>query len=176
MRVLALYPRRDAATSVRFLRDHLLKEFPFPIQRIQTDRGGEFSRPAEAGGGMDFQVALMQERIRFRPIRPYSPHSAATGGRNGKVERSQRTDRMEFYATADLKAPDLAMQLKEWQQFYNEVRPHGGIGGRPPLAQYRRAADRVPARSAVAEAYDPSQESNLRVRDYAIDKGLWPPS
>ena len=88
MRVLALYPKRDAATSVRFLKDHLLKEFPFPVQRIQTDRGGEFF-------GMDFQVALMQERIRFRPIRPYSPHL------NGKVERSQRTDRMEFYATAD---------------------------------------------------------------------------
>jgi transposase InsO family protein len=163
MRVLALYPKRDAATSVHFLRDHLLKEFPFPIQRIQTDRGGEFF-------GMDFQVALMQEKIRFRPIRPYSPHL------NGKVERSQRTDRMEFYATADLEAPDLADQLKEWQRFYNEVRPHGGIGGRSPAAQYRRAADRVPTRSAVAEAYDPSQEGNLRVRDHAIDKEIWPPS
>ena len=51
VRVLALYPRRDAATSVRFLRDHVLEELPFPVQRVQTDRGGEFSRPAEAGGG-----------------------------------------------------------------------------------------------------------------------------
>ena len=169
MRVLALYPKREAAASVRFLRDHVLKEFPFRVQRIQTDRGGEFF-------GMDFRVALMQERVRFRPIRPYSPHPAAIGGRNGKVERSQRTDRMESYATADLEAPDLAAQLKEWQRLYNEVRPHGGIGGRPPLAQYRRAADRVPTRSAVAEAYDPSQEGTLRVRDYAIDRGLWPPS
>ncbi len=182
MQVLALYPKRNAATSVRFLRDHVLgraaarPEFPFPIQRIQTDRGGEFSRPAEAGGGMDFQVALMEERIRFRPIRPYSPHPAAIGGRNGKVERSQRTDWMEFYATADLKAPDLPDRLKEWQDFYNEVRPHGGIGGRPPVAQYRRAADRVPTRSAVAEAYDPSQEGNLRIRDHAVDKEIWPPS
>ncbi|MEM1043876.1 MAG: integrase core domain-containing protein, partial [Bacteroidota bacterium] len=47
-------------------------------------------------------------------------------------------------------------ELKAWQRFYNEVRPHGGIGGRPPLAQYRRAADRVPTRSAVAADYDPS--------------------
>lgn len=46
MRALALYPRRNAKTSVCFLRDHVLKEFPFPVQRIQTDRGGEFSRPA----------------------------------------------------------------------------------------------------------------------------------
>lgn len=130
---------------------------------------------------MDSQVALMQERIRFRPIRPYSPHPAADGGRHGKVERSQRTDGMggryapPFYATADLAAPDLPDRLKEWPRFY-EVRPHGGIGGRPPVAQYRRAADRVPTRSAVVESYDPSQEGNLRVRDHAVDKGIWPPS
>ena len=83
---------------------------------------------------------------------------------------------MEFYATADLKAPDLAAQLKEWQRFYNDIRPHGGIGGRAPAAQYRLAADRVPTHSAVAEAYNPSREGNLRVRDHAIDKELWPAS
>ena len=38
---------------------------------------------------MEFQLALMQERIRFRPIWPYSLHL------NGKVERPQRTDWME---------------------------------------------------------------------------------
>lgn len=42
MRVLALYPRRTAHNAARFLKDHVLEEFPFPIQRIQTDRGGEF--------------------------------------------------------------------------------------------------------------------------------------
>ena len=79
MRVLALYPRRTATNSVCFLREHLLKEFPFPVQRVQTDRGAEFFGDA-------FQRALMAERIKFRPIRPYSPHL------KGKVERSQRTD------------------------------------------------------------------------------------
>ena len=169
MRVLALYPQRNAKTSVRFLRDHMLKEFPFPVQRIQTDRGGEFF-------GMDFQLALMEERIRFRPIRPYSPHLNGKGDRRRSHERSQRTDWMEFYATADLKAADLPVQLKAWQRFYNEVRPHGGIGGRSPVAQFRRAADRVPTRSAVAEAYDPTQEGNLRIRDHAVDREIWPPS
>lgn len=164
MRVLALYPRRNAKTSVRFLREHVLKEFPFPVQRIQTDRGAEFF-------GMAFQLALMEERIRFRPIRPYSPHP---GGRGGAVAANGL--HVEFYATADLRSPDLPAQLKAWQQFYNEVRPHGGVAGRSPLSQLRRAADQIPARSTVAEAYDPVQEGNLRIRDHAVDREIWPPS
>ena len=51
-------PRRTAKNSVRFLREHMLRAFPFPIQHIQTDRGGEFF-------GMDFQLALMEEKIKF---------------------------------------------------------------------------------------------------------------
>jgi len=46
----------------------------------------------------------MEYGIKFRPLRPASPHL------NGKVERSQRTDLEEFYAT-DLRAQDLAERL-----------------------------------------------------------------
>jgi len=47
MRVLALYPSRSAINAVHFVKNRLLHEFPlhefpFPIQRIQSDRGGEF--------------------------------------------------------------------------------------------------------------------------------------
>jgi hypothetical protein len=41
IRVVALFPRRTAANSLRFL-ELMTEEFPFPIQRIQTDRGREF--------------------------------------------------------------------------------------------------------------------------------------
>jgi transposase len=34
MRVLTFYPRRTAHNAVRFLKEHVLKEFPFPIQGI----------------------------------------------------------------------------------------------------------------------------------------------
>lgn len=90
------------------------EEFPFPIQRIQTDRGDEFF-------GTPFQRALMDRAIKFRPIRPYSPHL------NGKVERSQRTDRVEFYATIEQGDPEMESKLKEWQHFYNWIRPHGAM-------------------------------------------------
>lgn len=40
-RVLRIYKRRTAANTLDFL-DCVIEEMPFPIQRIQTDRGREF--------------------------------------------------------------------------------------------------------------------------------------
>lgn len=40
--VARLYPRRTAANTLKFLQ-HVVEEMPFPIQRIQTDRGTEFT-------------------------------------------------------------------------------------------------------------------------------------
>jgi transposase InsO family protein len=68
----------------------IIKAFPFPIQRIQTDWGTEFFNYI-------FQEALADHCIKFRPIKPRSPHL------NGKVERSQQTDKMEFYNLLNLK-------------------------------------------------------------------------
>ena len=69
----------------------------------------------------------MEWGIKFRPIKPASPHW------NGKVERSQRTDLDEFYATVDLKTPCLHDMLAEWQQYYNWDRPHSALGGKAPI-------------------------------------------
>jgi transposase InsO family protein len=126
MRVLALYPRRTLHNAARLLREHVLEEFPFPVWRVQTDCGGEFF-------GMPFQRALMEHAIKFRPIRPYSPHL------NWKVERSRRTNRVEFYATVERRDPQLEAKLKEWQHFYNWTRPHVAHGGRPLMERYFEA-------------------------------------
>jgi transposase InsO family protein len=115
--VLRLYPRRTAKYSVHFLEERMIYEFPFPIQRVQTDRGDEFF-------GLPFQKALRVYCIKFCPNRPRSPHL------NGKVERSQQTDEMEFWMTADLKDPELELRLEEWQFFYNGQRPNSALGGR----------------------------------------------
>jgi transposase InsO family protein len=56
----------------------MIEEFPFPIQRIQSDRGREFF--AEK-----VQLKIMEYCIKFRPVKPASPLL------NGKVERSQKT-------------------------------------------------------------------------------------
>ena len=51
----------------------------------------------------------MDHCIKFRPNRPASPHL------NGKVERSQKTDREEFWAVTDPRTSDLELRLAEWQ-------------------------------------------------------------
>ena len=56
---------------------------PYPAQRVQTDQGPKFF-------ACKVQEQLMNYGIKFRPIRPASPHL------NGKVERSQNTDKIEF--------------------------------------------------------------------------------
>lgn len=40
-RLLEIYTRRTAENTLTFI-DLLIEQFPFPIQRIQTDRGREF--------------------------------------------------------------------------------------------------------------------------------------
>lgn len=156
--VLELYSRRSAANAVRFLEDRMLVEFPFPIQRIQTDRGGEFF-------GLAFQRALKRHHIKFRPIRPYAPHL------NGKLERSQKTDKRAFWAIADLNDPQLDMRLQEWQFFYNAQRSHGGINGLTPMQKCAECSSLIPWSWEAWDDYDPKSEPE-RIRNYAADQAL----
>jgi transposase InsO family protein len=142
--VLGLYPRRTAANTLDFLK-HVLEGMPFPVQRFQTDRGGEFF-------AYEVQDHLRERRIKFRPNRPRAPHL------NGKVERVQRTALEEFWPTVDPKDPDLAVQLEAWRAFYNHDRPHSSLGGSTPAERLAELATRIPAPEAIQAAYDPSRE------------------
>ena|SRR5947209_9109913 len=157
IRVLALYKRRSAANSLLFL-EKVIEEFPFPIQRIQTDRGREFFAYA-------FQEKLIEYGIKFRPLKPASPHL------NGKVERSQRTDLEEFYATVDLSAEDLGGRLDDWQSHYNEFRVHGSLDGRTPWEVWYERARLTPLFEEVEALYDESAE-RIRHPNYRIDLQL----
>ena len=136
----------------------MIYEFPFPIQRIQTDRGGEFF-------GLPFQQALRHYCIKFRPNRPRSPHL------NGKVERSQQTDEMEFWATADLKDPDLALRLEEWQFFYNWQRSHGALDGRTPMERCCELTEQTPLSEEAYADYNLEKEP-YQERDYKVELQL----
>jgi len=85
MRVLALYPDKTGASAAHFFETRVLPGFPFPLERIQSDRGSEFI-------SHEFLDVLRRHRVKLRPNRARSPHL------NGKVERSQQTDLVEFYA------------------------------------------------------------------------------
>lgn len=156
-KVLGLYPRRNATSTLQFL-ERVVEEMPFPVQRIQTDRGREFF-------ALRVQERLMDWGIKFRPVKPGSPHL------NGKVERSQKTDLDEFYATVDLKSSDLEMQLLEWQHYYNWHRPHGSLNGRPPMDKFFDLIGDTPFWDEVEEQYDPANE-RIREPDYRVDLAL----
>jgi len=137
-------PRRAAANTRDFL-EHVMAEMPFPVQRVQTDRGQEFF-------AHEVQDELRERHIKFRPDRPRAPHL------NGKVERVQRTALEEFWPTVDPKDPDLAAQLEAWRTFCNHHRPHSALGGGTPAERIAELAPTIPSLEAIQAAYDPSRE------------------
>lgn len=131
---------------------------PFPIQRFQTDRGREFF-------AVKVQERLKEYGIKFRPNKPASPHL------NGKVERSQKTDKAEFYATVDLCADDLKERLAEWQHYYNWERSHSAHNGKTPMERYFELADKTPYSDAVHANYQPNEE-HIQEQNYKIELKL----
>lgn len=156
-RVLGIYPRRNARNTLLFL-DRLIEEMPFPIQRIQTDRGGEFF--AEA-----VQRHLILNCIKFRPIPPRSPHL------NGKVERSQLTDQVEFWSRHSSTEEGIEQRIEEWQFEYNWRRPHGSLDGKTPADRIAEIGERTPLSEEVIHAYDESKE-RIRHRDWRVDRTM----
>lgn len=120
---------------------------PFPVQRIQTDRGTEFT-------AYDVQEMLSFLRTKWRPVPPRSPHL------NGKVERVQQTILDEFYPTvdlnnADLQKLDLLLCDSVWN--YNYERIHGVLG-KPPTERLTERVSKVPHWEVVDEAFSAVKE------------------
>jgi len=157
-RVLDVFSRRTAANTLLFI-DKVIEEMPFSIQRIQTDRGTEFF--AEK-----VQRKLMDYGIKFRPNKPASPHL------NGKVERSQRTDKEEFYSTVNLDLDELKNEtLPEWQHYYNWQRAHGSFKGKTPMDMVCEHLEQTPLWEEVQKDYDGDNE-RIQLSNYQRDLKL----
>ena len=157
-RVLEIYKRRTANNTLNFL-DLVIEQFPFAIQRIQTDRGLEFF--AEK-----VQLKMMEFGIKFRPNKPGSPHL------NGKVERSQKTDLEEFYAIADLSNfENLREELAQWQFFYNWQRPHGSLKGKTPSEIVADLGEKTPLSEEVLKDYNANNE-RIQIANYHEDLSI----
>ena len=150
--VLGIYRRRTAKNTVHFLAERVIEEMPFPIQRLQTDNGKEFT----AYSVQDFLKAYS---IKFRPIRPWSPHL------NGKVERAQQTVLQEFFALQDrkLNIGKLDEELAYWQHYYNWSRIHGAIGT-PPIDKVCSLFDKTPLWEEVSGNYCPESEHQYHLK------------
>ncbi len=156
-KVIGIYPRRSATFTLAFL-DDLMYEMPFPIQRIQTDRGREFFATS-------VQERLMEYGIKFRPIKPRSPYL------NGKVERTQKTDLQEFYSNVDIHYPMPFDLAKEWQHQYNWFRGHGGLNGLTPEERLLQLSTVTPIHEEVEPFYNPAKE-HIQLQNYADEMKL----
>lgn len=128
LRVLRLSREQNQRSSVSFL-EHVRQRFPFPIRKVQTDHGTEFS--------LDFVLAVEQAGIRHRYIQPRRPQQ------NGKVERSHRIDNEEFWGRQSFLDFDAAAgALQRWEHTYNVERFSLALHGETPAEKLaRRLAD-----------------------------------
>lgn len=156
--MLGIYSRRTDRNSVRFLEERMIDEFPFPIQRIHTDRGAEFF-------GLEFHRARQINSIKFRPIRPRSPHL------DGKVERSQKTDKIEFYPMVDLADSELSLRLEKWQFSYSWHRPHSSLKGKTPMERYCELIEQTPLIDEACNEYNADEEL-IQERNYKVEMQL----
>jgi len=120
--VVEAYRSATAGNARKFL-ETLIDRAPFPVQAIQVDGGSEFMA--------QFEQACADKNIRLFVLPPRSPKL------NGHVERAQRTHTEEFYDLymGDLDLKSVNEALREWEVFYNTVRPHHSLDLRTP-AEY----------------------------------------
>jgi transposase InsO family protein len=120
--VVEAYRSATAGNARKFL-ETLIERAPFPVRAIQVDGGSEFMA--------EFEQACAEKNIHLFVLPPRSPKL------NGHVERAQRTHTEEFYdlymGELDLKSVNEA--LREWEVFYNTVRPHHSLDLKTP-AEY----------------------------------------
>jgi transposase InsO family protein len=118
-RILRLYRRCNEAASLNFFRE-LRRGLPFPIRKLQTDNGSEFS--------ITFSLTVQEAGIKHRYIKPRRPQQ------NGKVERSHRVDNEEFWNRRQFVShEEAAIALSDWQHAYNHQRFSMALGGQTPV-------------------------------------------
>lgn len=100
--------------TVKFLK-MLLKEFPFKIQKIQTDNGTEFTYKYIS----DNEISPLDKMLQVLKI-PHILIPPRTPWHNGKVERSHRNDQRYFYNWETFKTLDeLNEKLKKHLEWSN---------------------------------------------------------
>ena len=101
------------------LLDYVVEKIPFRIKTIRTDRGHEFQAK--------FHWHVEDSGMEHVYIKPMTPQL------NGKVERSHRTDKDEFYQLLSYADDvDLNAKLQAWENYYNFDRPHFSHQGQTP--------------------------------------------
>lgn len=118
-RVLRVYPSESSRNGARFLEECFLG-FPFSIKAIQTDNGSTFLK--------EFDKLCKEKGIPHYFIYPRNPKQ------NSYVEISHEADQREFYQQGNVCSilPVMQRKIKEWEDIWNNVRPHQALGQLTP--------------------------------------------
>ena len=115
-RYLEAFKEHNTYSASEFIK-HCVQKFPYAIECVQTDNGGEFTNKKNSNQTERltlFEKTLAQLCIRHKLIRVYTPRH------NGKVERSHRKDNEYFYASHKFYSfEDFRKQLAVWNRKYN---------------------------------------------------------
>ena len=102
----------------------MIEKFPCRLHKIRTKNGREFQAK--------FHWHLKDQGINHSYNKPATPLL------NSKVQRSHLTDKLEFYQLIDYRGDvDLAKKLRDWETFYNFLRPHAALNGKTPYEPLR---------------------------------------
>ncbi len=103
--------------------------YAIQFEEVLTDNGPEFGTQASnKKQEHPFERMLMELGVKHRYIRPYRPQT------NGKVERFWRTLNEDLINGTYFESTDhFEKELMEYLLYYNQERPHQGIGGRTPV-------------------------------------------
>lgn len=125
VRFLSWYESMSKANALDFVK-RVVKFFPFKIKCVQTDHGTQFTNDffKNVKKKHDFTDLLEKNyNIKHRLIPIGRPQC------NGKVERSHRTDDMDFYSINNFTSlNDFQIKGTKYLRYYNEDRPHQGLG------------------------------------------------
>jgi transposase InsO family protein len=127
--VCELYPSESADSCTAFL-ELVVAAFAqrgIRIERVLTDNGNGYRSHA-------FRDALQHHGIRHLRTKPYTPRT------NGKAEAFIGILQREWaYAFAYHSSAHRARALPGYIRWYNQHRPHGSLGGRPPITRIAQA-------------------------------------
>jgi transposase InsO family protein len=128
--MVELRPAEDAATCTAFLASVIsaYADRGIAIRRVMTDNGSGYR-------SRRFRALLADHDIHHIRTKPYTPRT------NGKAEAFIRILQREWaYAYIYPSSAHRARALPGWIRRYNHHRPHGGIGGHPPVSRISHAA------------------------------------
>jgi transposase InsO family protein len=122
-----------------------------------TDNGAIFTSAPRGGAGL-FETELLSLGIATKHSRPYHPQTC------GKVERFHQTLKKHLAKQEGLDTKkQLQVALERFARYYNEIRPHRGVGRRTPAEVFVARERAYPRRPMIDTA-------GYRVRRDRVDK------